>query len=103
MNALHSEINRAQTTFQAGVDDDWRRSCLKYPEVLDYYFSLVEVGFPDDRDAIVSDPRFGGSINGTRKLKARRDSSGHRKKDRRRSSRGRTPPAVPMASSYQRR
>ena len=79
---------------------------MRYPEILDYYFSLVEITFPHDRDSVIREPRFGSAQQKeTRKLKTRRDSVdlGHRKKDRRR-SRGRTPPpAAPMSGSYKRR
>lgn len=105
LQLLHSQIGQASAIFKAGVDEDWRRSCLRYPEVLDYYFNLVEITLPDDRDLAVREPRFGVPLKETRKINGRRGSAdlsnGHRKKERRR-SRGRTPPAVPMAGSYRR-
>lgn len=109
LHLLHSQIGQAQAIFQAGVDEDWRRSCLRYPEVLDYYFSLVDIGMPNDSDGVVQEPRFGAPLKGPRRIKARRDSvdSGqlYRKKGGRRnsrSSRGRTPPAAPMADAFRR-
>lgn len=107
LHALQQQIHAANMNYRAGIDEDWRRSCMRYPEVLDYYFSLVEVVMPGDRDPSILEPRFGAPVNGTRKVKTRRNSrgsvdmsNGHRKKDRRRGSRGRTPPAAPMASQY---
>ena len=96
LSMLQHQIGQAQSIFQSGVDEDWRRCCLRYPEVLDYFFNLVEIDFPDDRDSTVREPKFGSPLKQTRKLKARRGSidsgNGHRKRSRRRSSRGRTPP-----------
>lgn len=106
LNNLRQQMSQAQSIYQSGVDEDWRRCCLKYPEVLDYYLGLVDFGFPDDRDPSMRDPRFGGPINDPKKLKHRRGSvdsgKGHRKRSRRRNSRGRTPPAAPMAGSRRR-
>ncbi|KAK3707126.1 hypothetical protein LTR37_012295 [Vermiconidia calcicola] len=103
---LYHQISQAQAVFQAGIDEDWRRSCLRYPDVLDYYFSLVDFTLPDSRDLAVREPRFGAPLKEARKIKARRDSvdlgSGQGKKGKRRSSRGRTPPAAPMPGSYRR-
>ena len=106
---LQTQINHAQGIYKAGVDEDWRRSCLRYPEVLDYYFSLVEVSLPDDKDSVMREPRFGAALKETRRIKARRGSrgsgdfsNGHRKNGRRRTSRGRTPPQAPMASAFRR-
>jgi hypothetical protein len=106
LQALHHQILTANAAFKAGVDEDWRRSCMEYPKVLDYYFQLVDVGFPGDGDDSVRDPVFSGATPHAReqkRVKQRRDSmdTQHRKKERRR-SRGRTPPPVPMAGNYRR-
>lgn len=107
LNLLHERIGQAQAIYQAGIDEDWRRSCLKYPEILDYYFSLVEFSWPDDWEPVVKEPRFGVAVQEPRnRLKNRRESldhgTSHRKRSRRRSSRDRTPPAAPMAGAYRR-
>lgn len=103
LNQLHQQVSHAQAIYQAGVDEDWRRSCMKYPEILDYFFGLVDYGFPEDGDSAIREPRF-GALKGPRKLKPSRESedlgNGHRKRSRRRNSRGRTPPAAPMPGSY---
>ena len=100
LQVLHQQINQAQAMYKAGVDADWRRSCLRYPEVLDYFFDLVDIDLPSDRDPAVQEPTFGSPSKGTRKMiKARRSSrgstdgsNGRRKKGKgRRHSRGRTP------------
>lgn len=105
LNLLHSQIGQAQAIFQAGLDEDWRRSCLRYPEVLDYYFSLVDISLPDRDDPRVLEPRFGAPTQGPRRIKARRgsvDSGMIYKKKGRRSSRGRTPPLAPMVDAFRR-
>lgn len=108
---LHGQINQANQIFKQGIDDDWRRSCLQYPEVLDYFFSLVELSLPDERDVAVMQPRFGGTpVKEPKRVTQRRSSTDEssvktkkkdREKDRRRDS-GRTPPAAPMAGGYRR-
>lgn len=55
--SLQSQINAADQVFRAGIDDDWRRSVLRYPEVLDYYFSLVDIGVPHDEDIYLKGER----------------------------------------------
>ncbi|OQO10172.1 hypothetical protein B0A48_04529 [Cryoendolithus antarcticus] len=105
---LHTQISNANGIFRQGIDEDWRRSCLRYPEVLDYYFSLVEVSFPDEQDSMVRTPRFGAQAKEPKKVKSRRDSldmgsEKGKKRDRRRDG-GRTPPPeAPMAGRYGRR
>lgn len=106
LQLIHSQIQYANQSLQQGVDQDWRTSCLRYPEVLDYYFRLVDVRFPSDRDASTRDPRFGGPPRpeAPRKIRDRRGSGDmrdlqvkeHRKRERRRSRGGGTPPAAPM-------
>ena len=89
---------------------------MRYPEVLDYYFGLVEFGFPSDKAPAIRDPRFGsGAKEGARvkAVKERRESvdmsvkeSGRkgRRRSRSRGGVGRTPPlpSVPMPGHYRR-
>lgn len=42
-----------------GVDADWRKACMMYPEMLDYFFGLVMVKFPDERDEKITRPEPG--------------------------------------------
>ncbi|KAK4915750.1 hypothetical protein LTR49_016119 [Elasticomyces elasticus] len=103
---LHAQMQHANGVFKQGVDEDWRRSCMEYPKVLDYYFGLLDVRFPSERDDAVRSPVFSGSTPAPKeqkRVKDRRDSmdTQHRKKERRR-SRGRTPPAAPMVGSHRR-
>ncbi|KAK3115115.1 hypothetical protein LTR53_005892 [Teratosphaeriaceae sp. CCFEE 6253] len=104
--ALHAQIQHADGALKQGIDEDWRRSCMEYPKILDYYFGLLEVRFPDERGEALRKPVFGGSASSPReqkKVKARRDSiDTQRGKKERRRSRGRTPPSAPMVGSYRR-
>lgn len=103
---LQHQMAQAKSIFQGGIDEDWRRCLQKYPEVLDYYFSLVQIDFPSAEDLVLREPRFGEHMRDPKRLKARRGSmdadAGHKKKSGRRRSRGRTPPAAPMAGHYRR-
>ena len=45
---------------------------MRYPEVLDYYFGLIDFSFPSERDSRIADPRFGVPKEaGTRKIRER--------------------------------
>lgn len=111
LQLIHSQIQHANIILQQGVDQDWRTSCLRYPEVLDYYFNLILFELPSERDSTITDPRFGTpKENGARKIKEKRGSvdtrdlqvKEHRKRERRRSRGGGTPPPAPMAPGYRR-
>jgi hypothetical protein len=43
-------------TLQHDIDDDWRQSVRRYPEVLDYFYGLVDLNLPDDRSEAVRNP-----------------------------------------------
>ncbi|EME46226.1 hypothetical protein DOTSEDRAFT_127181 [Dothistroma septosporum NZE10] len=98
LQLIHSQIQQANTILQQGIDQDWRTSCLRYPEVLDYYFSLVRYDYPSDKEEVIQDPRFGPTRERQARVKdSRRDSvdmtvKDHRKRDRRRSRGGKSPP-----------
>lgn len=53
---LKAQLQSADQDLQTGVNQDWRACVLKYPEVLDYYYSQVEVALPGG----AIDPPFGG-------------------------------------------
>ncbi|KAK5125942.1 hypothetical protein LTR85_011297 [Meristemomyces frigidus] len=106
LHLLHTQISQANAIFKQGVDEDWRRSCLRYPDVLDYYFNLVGFVLPEEQDSAVSNPVFGASAKERPRVKAKKESvdAGSakelRKKEHRR-SRGRTPPPhAPMPGAY---
>lgn len=50
------QIVMADQRLREGLDECWKQSVNRYPEVLEYYYSLVNFKMPDDRDPAVCDP-----------------------------------------------
>lgn len=46
VSQLQTQINEAHAELKRGIDADWRAAVLRYPEVLDYFYSLVELRIP---------------------------------------------------------
>ena len=46
VSQLQAQISEAHAKLKRGIDADWRASVLRYPEVLDYCYSLVELRIP---------------------------------------------------------
>lgn len=61
LHHLQQQIADAQADLKRGVDADWRASVLKYPEVLDYFYSLVSVALPADTSSKVVEGPFGAA------------------------------------------
>ena len=101
VQSIQFNLQNAKHMYQTTITADWRSCCLKYPAMLDYFLSLIEIRCPDTRSAAIRDPRARSKdphrINGIRQTHGSAGySNGHRKKGRRRSSsRGRTPPRTP--------
>jgi hypothetical protein len=55
---LQMQITEAHAEFRRGVDLDWRASVLRYPEVLDYFYGLIELKYPEESSPRVSRPPF---------------------------------------------
>ncbi|EOA91999.1 hypothetical protein ACJQWK_03609 [Exserohilum turcicum] len=55
---LQQQISEAHADLKRGIDADWRASVLRYPEVLDYFYSLVDLRLPDDNSRQVVEPPF---------------------------------------------
>jgi hypothetical protein len=55
---LHMQITESHAEFRRGVNLDWRASVLRYPEVLDYFYNLVELKLPSDSSSRVAEPPF---------------------------------------------
>lgn len=68
------QIKDAQQHLKRGIDEDWQASVQRYPEVLEYFFGLVDLTLPADDDPAVVDPPL-SALNGHRKP-ARRLPSG---------------------------
>ncbi|EJT79030.1 hypothetical protein GGTG_04119 [Gaeumannomyces tritici R3-111a-1] len=61
-----NEVMAAQATLKRGIDDDWQASVQRYPEVLEYFYSLVDLSLPEDTDPAVKDPPL-SALSGQRK------------------------------------
>lgn len=49
---LQEQIRNAEVNLKNGIDYDWRLACMIYPEMLDYFFDLVDIKaqFPSKGD-----------------------------------------------------
>ncbi|OAA32140.1 hypothetical protein AAL_01472 [Moelleriella libera RCEF 2490] len=70
-----NQIADAQAALKCGIDEDWQASVQRYPEVLQYFFSLVDLTLPDDHDVAVKDPPL-SALNGRRKTSRRGNEGG---------------------------
>jgi hypothetical protein len=70
-----NEISAAQAQLKRGIDEDWQASVQRYPEVLEYFYSLVELTLPDDNEPAVKDPPL-SALNGSRKASRRQGGPG---------------------------
>lgn len=78
---LENQIGEAAFELKRGIDADWRASVLRYPEVLDYFYSLVELRLPSDHSPAVLEPPFtlpasSHGRGGKRRSRRRQDSDG---------------------------
>lgn len=80
-----AEIHQAEAELKRGINDDWRASVQRYPEVLEYFYGLVDLGLPGDDETCVRDPPLSALGGGARKVRLR---------DPRDESRERLPPAA---------
>ncbi|KAL7627592.1 hypothetical protein AAE478_001785 [Parahypoxylon ruwenzoriense] len=69
-----NEIAAAQATLKRGIDEDWQSSVQRYPEVLEYFYSLVELTLPPDDEPAVKDPPL-SALSGSRKVSRRATST----------------------------
>jgi hypothetical protein len=76
MHQLRMQMAAAQSAYQRGIDEDWKNSLQRYPEVLDYYFNLVEFKLPGEKSVAVQEPVFGGRVDPEMK---RRESKGRKR------------------------
>ncbi|KAI1179408.1 hypothetical protein F4777DRAFT_474842 [Nemania sp. FL0916] len=87
-----SEIQAAQATLKRGIDDDWQSSVQRYPEVLEYFFGLVEMQLPPEEDPAVKDPPLSAMNGAARKGGNRRNSTIAVESAHERARNRRTPP-----------
>ncbi|KAK0376291.1 hypothetical protein CPAR01_10954 [Colletotrichum paranaense] len=71
-----SELAQAQAALKHGIDEDWQSSVQRYPEVLEYFFSLVELNVPPDDDPFVKDPPLSALSGGSKNRSGRRIGGG---------------------------
>jgi hypothetical protein len=87
-----SEIAAADADLKRGIDEDWKASVQRYPEVLEYFYGLVDLNLPADDEPGVRDPPLsalgGGGMGRERERKVRlREPSEIEERRRRRRSR----------------
>lgn len=70
-----NQITEAQASLKRGIDEDWQSSVNRYPEVLEYFFGLVELTLPAEDEPAVKDPPL-SALNGYRKANRRSGSNG---------------------------
>ncbi|KAI6710553.1 hypothetical protein JHW43_006936 [Diplocarpon mali] len=51
-----TEIAAADAELKRGIDEDWKASVQRYPEVLEYFYGLVDLNLPGDDEPGVRDP-----------------------------------------------
>ena len=59
VSTLQAQIADAHSEFKRGINADWRASVLRYPIVLDYFYSLIELQLPSDQSPEIAQPPFG--------------------------------------------
>ncbi|KAG0649194.1 hypothetical protein D0Z07_4551 [Hyphodiscus hymeniophilus] len=79
-----SEIAAADAELKRGIDEDWRASVQRYPEVLEYFYGLVELSLPGEEESCVRDPPLSalGGGRGKVRLREARDGGGERRRRR---------------------
>lgn len=99
ISQLQGQIQDAHTELKRGIDADWRSSVLRYPEVLDYFYSLVDLRLPDDRSQCVVEPPFAAAGYADRGYMDPSRLSVEKKKKKRRDREGSLPPEKHIALS----
>lgn len=78
-----SEILAADSDLKRGIDDDWKASVQRYPEVLDYFYGLVDLSLPADDEPHVRDPPMSALGGGKQRVRLREPSLGREGRGRR--------------------
>lgn len=52
------KVADASADFERGMNEDWCASVRLYPQVLEYFYGLVDFKLPDDDDPAVADPQM---------------------------------------------
>jgi len=83
-----SEIRTAEDDLKRGIDEDWKASVQRYPEVLEYFYGLVELSLPGEEEIRVSDPPLSAMAGGKGRVRIRErvvERAEGRQRERRRS------------------
>jgi len=59
-----SELLAADHELKRGIDEDWKSAVQRYPEVLEYFYGLVDLNLPGDHEEGVRDPPLSALIGG---------------------------------------
>jgi hypothetical protein len=70
-----SEIAHIDNELKRGIDEDWKASVQRYPEVLDYYYGLVDLSLPADDEREVFDPPMSALMGGKQRVRLRQPST----------------------------
>ncbi|KAH8159361.1 hypothetical protein CIB48_g8880 [Xylaria polymorpha] len=89
-----SEITAAQASLKRGIDEDWQSSVQRYPEVLEYFFGLVEMNLPAEDDPAVKDPPLSAMNGAARKHRRSSTIAPESAHERARNRRTPPPPAI---------
>jgi hypothetical protein len=80
-----SEIAAADAELKRGIDEDWKASVQRYPEVLEYFYGLVDLSLPGDEEPGVRDPPLSALSGGKGRVRMRsRGAEGREREGRRR-------------------
>jgi hypothetical protein len=99
-----AEIAAADAELKRGIDEDWKASVQRYPEVLEYFYGLVDLTLPGDDEPGVRDPPLsalagvGVGRERERKVRLREPSEVEERRRMRRRSRERVITAPPPPS-----
>jgi hypothetical protein len=77
-----SEIAAADAELKRGIDEDWRASVQRYPEVLEYFYGLVELSLPGEEESCVRDPPLSALGGGKRGARLREGGERERRRSR---------------------
>lgn len=73
-----TELAAADMELKRGIDEDWKASVQRYPEVLEYFYGLVDLSLPGDDEPRVSDPPLSALGGGKGRVRVRSVSVGRR-------------------------
>jgi len=77
-----SELLSANAELKRGIDEDWKSAVQRYPEVLEYYYNLVDLSLPSDSEEGVRDPPLSALVGGPGPAKGGRIRGGGRERRR---------------------